>query len=263
MSVVLAVVLAWTSVGCAHSRGSTQSRFVRGSVPDYEAAWRELNRPPEESLSAFIERVRRLSAAARVPRSPLPSIESSDPALREALLRLTVAPTAENHWRVGEAYRRVGVTDMAYDHFREAVHEDSAYAPAWDGLARVWRDWGYPQHAVANAHRAVYFAPAHPGYRNTLGTVLHALGRRSEAKAQYERALADAPDAPWALNNLCLVAVEEGRRQDAVALCRRAVAAGRSAIPRANLQRALHAPEPAPGPANPARPDRPLQAKQK
>jgi tetratricopeptide (TPR) repeat protein len=244
---VLASVVALSSllVGCAHSgRTGTTSRFVKGNIPDYEAAWRELNEKPEESLQHFIARVRRLAAAARPARTISPSIETQDPVLRDTLLQLSLTPSAENHWRLGEAYRRRLVSDFAYDHMREAVRIDRRFAPAWDGLARIWRDWGYPQYALGDAHRAVYFDPANAAYRNTLGTVLQAVGRRREARAAYEEALRRSPKASWALSNLCLVAVEDGRFGEAVALCEAAVTVqpGSSSL-RTNLHRAWTARE--------------------
>jgi Flp pilus assembly protein TadD len=132
---------------------------------------------------------------------------------------------------------------------REAVRINPRYAPAWDGLARIWRDWGYPQYALGDAHRAVYFDPGNAAYRNTLGTVLQAVGRRREARAAYEEALRLSPKAAWALNNLCLVAVQDGRFGEAVEQCEAAVAAQPSSrVARTNLQHAWTARQNAPQP---------------
>ena len=77
-------------------------------------------------------------------------------------------------------------------------------------MARLWRDAGFPQLGLADAHRAVYFAPASPEARNTLGTILQALGHRQLARQEYERALKMNPKASYALNNLCYVSLLDG-----------------------------------------------------
>lgn len=250
---VLALVASLAGA-CAHAPRGGYSRFVKGNVPDYEAAWKELNRPPDESLRHFIARVRRLAATARPSRAMLPSLEGTDPVLRDALAALTLAPTPANHWRVGEAYRRAHVPDQAHDHFREAVRLDPRFAPGWDGLARVWRDWDAPGYALPDATRAVYFAPEEPAYRNTLGTVLQALGRWSEARASYEAARTRAPQAAWILNNLCALDLATGRAAVARETCELAITADPNlAAARGNLARAeaaSRAPAPDPVPSH-------------
>jgi Flp pilus assembly protein TadD len=57
--------------------------------------------------------------------------------------------------------------------------------------------------ALADAHRAVYYAPSSAVAHNTLGTVFQALGYRREARQEYQRALQIDPAATYALNNLC------------------------------------------------------------
>jgi Flp pilus assembly protein TadD len=263
---MLLAVVALASLGanCAHSRGAGGHRFIHGNVPDYEATWRELNKEPEESLQRFIARVRRLAAEARPTRAMQPSVEQFDPVLRQALAELGLAPTAANHRRVAARYRRLGVHDQAYDHLAEAVKIAPRDAAAWDDLARALRDWGFPQYALGDAHRAVFFAPAEAAYRNTLGTILQALGRRTEARAAYQAALARQPGAPWALNNLCVLSIAAGEHARAVGECQAALRGApgfREA--RANLALAVESartpPAAAPTPAAP-RPDVPARA---
>jgi Flp pilus assembly protein TadD len=220
---LVAVALAGIGAGCGHGRAAGGHRFIHGNVPDYEATWRELNREPEESLQRFIARVRRLAAEAKPARALQPSIEQFDPVLRQALAALSLAPTAANHRSVAARYRRLGVHDQAYDHLAEAVKCDPRDAAAWDDLARTLRDWGFPQYALGDAHRAVYFAPEEAAYRNTLGTVLQALGRRAEARAAYEATLSLQPGAPWALNNLCVLSIAAGEHTRAIGECQAAL----------------------------------------
>jgi Flp pilus assembly protein TadD len=132
-------------------------------------------------------------------------------------------PTAANHRAVAAQYLRHGIKDVAHEHFSAAVKLDPRDAAAWDGLARIWRDWGFSNAALPDATRAVYFAPHSPVVHNTLGTVLQALGRRAEARAEYERALALDATAVYALTNLCYGWALEGEADKAANACREAL----------------------------------------
>src|SRR5207237_2028678 len=128
---------------------------------------------------------------------------ANDPSLSAALLTLAVAATPGAHRVVAERYRELGILDMAHDHFLSASQLDPGDAAAYEGLARIWRDWGFPQLGLADASRAIYYAPASASAHNTLGTLLAMLGQRVEARGEYDRALALDPGASYALNNLC------------------------------------------------------------
>jgi len=200
--VLLALAIGLVGPGCA-GRQNPRMPFINGKVPDYEATYRALSEPPEESRRAFVARVRRL-AAAGAPSRPRPeSIESLNPALKDSLARLTLGPTPENHVRVAIEYRFLGIVDQAFDHLDAALRMKRAFAPALDVSARLWRDGGFLREALVLAHRAVYAAPRSAPARNTLGTVLQALGQRDEAHRAYGAAMALDPAAGWARDNYC------------------------------------------------------------
>jgi tetratricopeptide (TPR) repeat protein len=177
---------------------------------------------PGDSLETFIGKVRTISSQPA--RSFALTLESQDPALAKALLFLEAAPSAARHRAVADAYLRLGISDQAHEHLSAAVKLEPKDAASWDRMARIWRDWGLPHLGLTDAHRAVYFAPTSPVVHNTLGTVLHALGRRTEARAEFERALQLDPAAAYALNNLCYTWTLDGQVRAAVAACQRAIA---------------------------------------
>jgi tetratricopeptide (TPR) repeat protein len=163
------------------------------------------------------------------------TLESSDERLKSALLLLSVAPTAEAHRLVALEYRRLGVLDHAQEHFTAAVKLDSKDVVSRDGMARIWRDWGFPNMALPEARRAVAEAPDSATAANTLGTVFQALGKFDDAKRWYWRAVALDAGAWYALNNLCYAEIMT-RQPYAVAMCERAVAAApASAVARNNM----------------------------
>lgn len=176
------------------------------------------------ALEAFIGKVRELSVQARPSRQQnAATLERTDPALVAARLRLETAPTAENHRLVAASYVRLGVFDAAYDHFTAALRLDPRDSASLDGLARIWRDWGFPNQGLGPAYRAIAFAPNAPAPRNTLGTLLVGLGQPAAARMAFERALGLDPGAPYVLNNLCYATVLEGDGARAIARCRAAV----------------------------------------
>jgi tetratricopeptide (TPR) repeat protein len=186
---------------------------------------RETPARSSESLAAFAAKVRALTAAAKPP--PMVSgqtLEAWDPRLSAALAALIVNPGPETHRRVALEYRRLGVLDMAHDHFTAALRLDPDDAAAHDGVARIWRDWGFPELGLADARRAVQLAPTSPVAANTLGTLLESAGQISEARTWYARAASLDPDAVYALNNLCYTAIMT-RQSDSVSACTRAQAA--------------------------------------
>jgi hypothetical protein len=100
------------------------------------------------------------------------TIESQDEGLASALLRVRLAPTPAHHRAVADEYRRLRILDAAFDHFAAATRLDKTDAAAYDGMARIWRDWGYPEMGFADSARAVFYAPRSAAARNTRGTLM-------------------------------------------------------------------------------------------
>jgi Flp pilus assembly protein TadD len=153
-----------------------------------------------------------------------PTLEATNTGLAAALAALKRHPTANAYVAVGEAYRRLGVFDAAETNFERALHIDSRLPAAAEGLARVWRDWGWPSLGLPYAYRALSAAPRSPGVENTLGTLLFALGDPEGARTHFQHAVALDPTAAYALNNLCYVALMLGEGGPAIARCDEALA---------------------------------------
>ena len=210
------IVLLVATTGCAARRGAAVPGSVGASARSQQAA-------PEDSLEVFMSKVRARTEMAHPRPGYTPTVEAGDATLTAALLSLRVRPSAGAHRLVARQYLRLGITDVAHEHFTAAVRLDSKDAVSWDGLARIWRDWGFPRLALPDASRAVYYAPQSPVVHNTLGTVLQALGRRVEARAEYERALQADATAAYALTNLCYGWVLEGEAAKGAEACRQAL----------------------------------------
>jgi tetratricopeptide (TPR) repeat protein len=196
-----------------------------------------------EALSEFMAKVRHLSTAARPnAKGKAQSLEDSDPELAADLRRLASAPSADLECRVAEHYRQRGVLDTAYEHFNRALALNSRDAGAYEGLARVWRDWGFPKLGLGDAHRATFFAPQSATAQNTYGTLMQSIGRYREARMAYELASWLDPTAAYAVNNLCYLAFLEGRTDAAIKSCSAAIKLDPSlAAARNNLALALAA----------------------
>ena len=149
-------------------------------------------------------------------------VETWDPVLAAALRRVDDAPTPARHRHVAERYRALGIHDAAFDHLSAALELNARDAPAWDGRARIWRDWGFAALGLGDAHRAAYYAPSSPVVHNTLGTLLRAVGWERAARDAFLRALRLDPRASYAASNLCYLEAL-ARTDAALPICQAAV----------------------------------------
>ena len=215
------VVLALS--GCATRQGGFAQRFVKAGDPGIEYDPPLAEAPPDD-LQDYARKLRELQAKA-TPKAAtlLPTIESRDPAVAAALMRVALMPGAESHRLAAIAYRNAGVKDYAFRHYQRALRFDSCDSAAFEGLAQIWRDWGTPGLGLGDAHRAIYCLPHSASAYNTLGTLLEALGQRKNARDAFEFALQLQPSAVYALNNLCFLAVRDGDGALAQTTCERAL----------------------------------------
>lgn len=203
-AIVWALPLVVTLAGCASHEPPASSPFIvrNGSGPV------DIGSPvktPKKVNRAAIERASRAAIAERaaVPKPEGPaSIERLDPELREALASLDTLASAHAHVVVGQRYWRLRVYDAAYDHFSDAIRLDPKNVAAWEGRARVWRDWHLPGPALSDVYRARFYGPNRPEVLNTLGTILEQVGHCDAARDAYASALKRDPAATWARDNL-------------------------------------------------------------
>lgn len=183
---------------------------------------------------------RRVTDRAEPPRRPtiLPTIETVDVLLQDALRAASASPSAVAHRRVARQYMRLGILDRAADCLTAAVRLDSRDAAAYELRARLWRDAGLLGEALGDAYRAVYFGGS-ASSQNTLGTIMHHLGHRASARDRYRMALEIDSNAFYAVANLCAVALEEGDSSLAVDTCTRVLEMAPGLVPAAlNLRAA-------------------------
>jgi len=187
--------------GCASAPGAPA--VVHAAAPSDPSASSTATIPPPQvappagsrEVPAGLPRQKSFASGATM-------LEESLPALGSAQARFSAEPTVRHEVDLAQALREAGILDQAYDHFAAAARREPREAAAWDGLARVWRDWGYPGLALGDAHRAVFADPGSPVVRNTLGTILQLLGRIDQAREQFDRAVALEPGAGYAHYNV-------------------------------------------------------------
>jgi Tfp pilus assembly protein PilF len=155
--------------------------------------------------------------------SPGPTLESQNASLRSALAALAVRESVDAHRRAAAEYWREKVFDQAEHHLSQAIVLRPRDAGLFEERARLWRDAGVLDRALADAHYAAYLAPDRAEAQSTLGTVLFALGRVKAARERFARAVARAPDAAYALKNLCFAALTDGALDQAKTACDAAI----------------------------------------
>jgi Flp pilus assembly protein TadD len=212
--------------GCAlHQTPSPADRFfLHKEMKQTTAAKDDGEDPSTQAREQTLAEARRLMATARpTPKAPVPTLETTDPVLAAALKNLPNPPTVAALYAVGAAYHRRGLIDQAYSYYSRALRLDAEQPETHEALARVWRDWGLPQLGLSHAHRAIHLAPTSASARNTLGTLLHALGLRDEARRAYRLAVLLDPKAAYAYNNLCYLSFVEGNSAQAASECHAAL----------------------------------------
>jgi len=221
------------AMGCAARSGGFSGHFIKEGKPSVSI---EAEKPQavENSVRDYIQKVRELQAKAHPKSNLLPTLESTNPLLAKALLALAMDENPQRHIVVAEAYRRAGITDYAFRHYQRALTLAPCSAAAYDGMARLWRDWGRPDIALGDSYRAVYCSQQSPEVYNTLGTIMTALGQSANARNAYRHALDLDPRNAPALTNLGYMELRAGHLNEAVKLCADAVAAAPAFEPARN-----------------------------
>ena len=217
-------LLLAAAAGCSARPGGLSTRFVKPGEPTADYADGSAT-APAPGLQEVTRKIRELQERATPHRktSLLPTLESQNPQLAAALMRLALLPSAESHRMAAEAYLEAGVADFAFRHYQRALGTAPCDSASFEGLARIWRNWGRPDLGLGDAHRAIYCRPHSASAYNTLGTVLEALGQRKEARTALEFALRLDPKAAFAHNNLCFIAIRDGDGAGAQPACERAL----------------------------------------
>ena len=178
----------------------------------------------EAGLAPYVQQVRELSRRARPRATDAIVAEQWSEDLAAAISSHAAAPTYASEVGLAQAYVRAGILDQAFEHFATAARLDPSDGAAWDGRARIWRDWGFSHFGLGDAYRAVWAAPRSPAVHNTLGTILQILGRGRDARVQFAQALDCDAGASYAQNNLCYSWLMEANADAASIACSRALA---------------------------------------
>jgi tetratricopeptide (TPR) repeat protein len=123
---------------------------------------------------------------------------------------------AEPHFRLAEYYMRYQIFDKAYDEYWKAIEMDSSNEAYWDGVGRLYREWGHPQLGIAILHQALQRKPESATTWNTLGTLYDKLGDGEQARQCYLKALALNPELDFVQSNLCYNYLQEGKLDQAI-----------------------------------------------
>jgi len=169
------------------------------------------------------------------------TLERGNKVLAAAKLRQQTTPSLESERGLAQEYVAARVLDAAFDHFTAALIFDPHDVPSLDGLARIWRQWGFLDRALPLGYQAVYWAPESASVQNTLGSVLLKLGRLDAARERFETARRLVPTASYPVNNLCYLELQRGNVAAAVPLCSEATALDMDGVPevRNNLAMSL------------------------
>jgi len=221
------------AAGCAaHEPPASSSRFIKRGPPDdgLEASYDVPVAAAGGATAAgaapvpLTPSVPVMPPTTPIPTPPVPTIEERDPSLASALGALQASRDVETHRAVAVRYWRLQVFDRAVQEFDQVLAIAPKDARAYDGRARVYRDWDVPEIALGDAYRAAALAPLSPEIQNTLATILYAVGDLDSARARFQLARALDGRAAYVWSNLCYLAFLDGEMDDAGQLCGTALA---------------------------------------
>jgi tetratricopeptide (TPR) repeat protein len=137
---------------------------------------------------------------------------------------LAGADTARNHYNLANALADNGRTDDAIAHYRSAIAEDPALAPAHFNLGSLWLRKGDLDAAIGEFRAALRVKPDFASADVNLGHALEAKGRMEEAMAAYRDATAVDPRSALGHASLAAAFAKRGKRGEATAEFKEAVA---------------------------------------
>ena len=219
MRLITGGLLSLLLAGC----GGARAVKLPAPPPVADSSAEASARPPADTLSTFMAKVRKLSEEARPARAVAPTVEGTNPRLAAAVAAAALSPLPEHLRVAAHEYARMGITDRAHEYLMKWIALAPRDAAAHDALARLWRDSGLPHLGLGDAYRAIHYAPHSPITHNTLGTILHAIGNHKAARLHYERALQLDPSASYALTNVCYGHILAGAGRQAATACQRAL----------------------------------------
>jgi len=126
--------------------------------------------------------------------------------------------SADEHVKLGVAYRSQGKNDLARDQFRTAVERDKKHAKAWSLLGEAaFFLQDYPESEKAY-RKAIDLDRSNGDLYNNLAWVLVARGERlDKARELVHQAIGLTPDhRPYYLDTLGVILLTEGRTAEAV-----------------------------------------------
>jgi predicted O-linked N-acetylglucosamine transferase (SPINDLY family) len=128
------------------------------------------------------------------------------------------------HYNLARVLKDLGRMDAAIAAIRKTLALTPAFAEAWLNLGTMQAEAGRWTEAAESFERGLAAKPGLWPLLSGLGRVRLALGQRREAEALFRQALALAPDAAAALVNLGSLVLEDGAAAEAEALFQRALA---------------------------------------
>jgi tetratricopeptide (TPR) repeat protein len=110
---------------------------------------------------------------------------------------------AENHFALALIYHRYRIFDKAYAEYQRAILLDPKNPSYFEGMGRLWRDWGAPRFGINDLQKALQLRADFLEAWNSLGTIYDELGDFSQAQQCYMRAMELNPYVGFIHNNLC------------------------------------------------------------
>jgi tetratricopeptide (TPR) repeat protein len=180
--------------------------------------------PQASSKSELIQGSKAVKAKTRTNITNPDVLEQKHPVVASLLEKIQHDPSnPQNHYELASVYHRLQIFDKALLEYEKAIEFPSENPEYYEGMGRLWRDWGTPTSGISYLEKALDLRSSHPEAWNTLGTIYDQLGNFSEAQRCYLNALALNSELDFVYSNLCFSYLQTGEVQDAIYYGERAV----------------------------------------
>jgi tetratricopeptide (TPR) repeat protein len=151
-------------------------------------------------------------------------LEQKHPAVASLIEKIQHDPdNPQNHYELASVYHRLRIFDRAYLEYEKAIEAAAENPTYYEGVGRLWRDWGTPESGISYLQKALELRPSYPEAWNTLGTIYDEIRDFSQAQHCYLKALALNSELDFVHSNLCFSYLQTGEIQEAVYQGERAI----------------------------------------
>jgi tetratricopeptide (TPR) repeat protein len=217
------LLLASACVKRVHSVSNDNFYIVRANnAQAKDRPHRAKSHPEPSSKSEMLQGSKAVNAKTSITNPDV--LEQKHPVVASLLEKIQHDPNnPQNHYELASVYHRLQIFDKALLEYEKAIEAASENPEYYEGVGRLWRDWGTPTSGINYLQKALDLRSSYPEAWNTLGTIYDQLRNFSQAQRCYLNALVLNSELDFVYSNLSFSYLQTGEVQEAIYYGERAV----------------------------------------